>query len=239
MKVKMVAIGKLNPAAYNPRIELKAGDPEFEKLKQSIEKFGFVQPIVVNTRTGNMVGGHQRLGVAKAIGMKTVPVTEIDVDLNEEKKLNLALNKVSGKWNEEALGALLNDLKLDGEDLELTGFDEIEIEELTMAFADVDLNDDLELFKSGDNEPSNDEEDSDYEPEDLGADDRGYVIKYELIFDDEVQQETFHGFLKMLKDLYDNDAFPTHASRIHAFLKKEGLQSVKGLLDKKNAQEGK
>jgi ParB-like chromosome segregation protein Spo0J len=230
MNVKEIAIGKVNPANYNPRIQLQPGDEEFEKLKAVILEYGFVQPLVVNTRTGNLVGGHQRLGVAKHLKMKKVPVTEVDLSEAEEKKLNLALNKVSGTWDEGALGALLNDLKGSGEDLGLTGFDDIEIEELTMAFAD-DLpfmDDDVYHDEPGEFEESEEEDELDpYEEEE-----RGYVIQYNIVFDDEVQQETFQSFLKMLKDEYNNDAFPSHASRIHAFLKKEAIPRLNTLKKK-------
>ncbi|QFG05745.1 ParB-like nuclease domain protein [Bacillus phage 035JT001] len=236
MEIKMLDIEELNPAAYNPRIEMKDGDPEFEKLKANIEKYGFVQPIVVNEATGNMVGGHQRRKAALSLGMTEVPVTHVNLSEEEEKKLNLALNKISGTWDEQALGELLAELQADGEDLSDTGFDEIEIEELTMAFADVDMDEHfMEEDVSFDTE---DEEEEESEDEEFGADERGYVIKYELIFDDEVQKETFYEFMKRLKEIYDPEAFPTHASRIHAYLVKEGLTGIKRLLDDKNAQRG-
>lgn len=230
MDIKMIPVGKLNPAEYNPREELQEGDPEFEALKENILKFGFVQPIVVNVRTGNMVGGHQRLNVAKALNMKKVPVTEIDVSLTDEKKLNVALNKVGGRWDEDKLGHLLAELKTTGDDLTLTGFDELEIEELTLAFSNIDLNADFEEFAGGgDYDPDEDEEDdseptdeAESLPEDIQEEQpKGIVIKYEVIFDDQVQQEVFHNFLRRLKEQYDNEAFPTHASRIHAYLMRE------------------
>jgi hypothetical protein len=230
MNIKQVPIGKLNPAAYNPREKLQEGDHEFEALKENILAFGFVQPIVVNVQTGNMVGGHQRLEVAKALNMKKVPVTEVDIDLKEEKKLNLALNKVSGRWDEEKLGSLLADLKASGDDLTMTGFDELEIEELTLAFADSDLNAEFGDFggeePEGDYYPSDEEEDENEAPESVPEDleedkPAGVVIKYEIIFDDEQQQALWHEFLRKLKGEIDNEAFPTHASRLHAFLKRE------------------
>ena len=58
----------LKPANYNPRKKLKPGDKEFEKLKKSIEEFGYVEPIILNKRTSTVVGGHQRLEVMKHLG---------------------------------------------------------------------------------------------------------------------------------------------------------------------------
>lgn len=60
MNIRIVPIDQINAAAYNPRADLQPGDPEYEKLRRSIESFGYVEPIVWNERTGNMVGGHQR-----------------------------------------------------------------------------------------------------------------------------------------------------------------------------------
>lgn len=56
-------IEQLNAAVYNPRICLQPGDPEYEKLRRSLDEFGYVDPIVWNEQTGNMVGGHQRYKV--------------------------------------------------------------------------------------------------------------------------------------------------------------------------------
>lgn len=70
MNLQKIAIDKLKLAKYNPRKDLKPGDPEYEKLKRSILEFGYVEPIVWNSRTGNVVGGHQRLKILKEQGLK-------------------------------------------------------------------------------------------------------------------------------------------------------------------------
>ena len=59
MEIRKLPLEKLNPAKYNPRKDLKPSDPEYEKLKKSMETFGYVEPIVWNKRTGQIVGGHQ------------------------------------------------------------------------------------------------------------------------------------------------------------------------------------
>ena len=70
MRIETLKLKDLNPASYNPRKELKPGDPEFEKLKRSITEFGYVELIVVNERTGNtVISGHQRLSVMKTLGI--------------------------------------------------------------------------------------------------------------------------------------------------------------------------
>lgn len=96
--IELVPISELRPAAYNPRRALKPGDPEFEKLRRSIEQFGLVDPPVWNRRTGNLVGGHQRLAVLKHLhpDITELAVSVVDLDLAQEKALNVALNKIEG-----------------------------------------------------------------------------------------------------------------------------------------------
>lgn len=130
MKVIKISIDKINPAAYNPRIDLQPGDPEYEKLKKSIEEFGYVDPLVWNKRTGNLVGGHQRFKILKASGKTEIEVSVVDLDADREKALNLALNKISGGWDESKLTMLLQELDESDLGIELTGFDESEFEDL-------------------------------------------------------------------------------------------------------------
>jgi DNA modification methylase len=124
MQLRRVPISKLNPAPYNPRVDLKPGDPEYQRLARSMDEFGSVQPLVWNKRTGHVVGGHQRLKVLQAGGEKVVDVVVVDLPLEKEKLLNLALNKVSGAWDQDRLAALLDELvKCPKVDIELSGFD--------------------------------------------------------------------------------------------------------------------
>ena len=130
MEIRKIPIEKINPAAYNPRKDLQPGDPEYEKLKRSMQEFGYVEPIVWNKRTGNIVGGHQRYKVLLDIGISEVDCVVVDMDETKEKALNLALNKIQGDWDYEKLKDLLQELDTGEFDLELTGFDMDEIEEL-------------------------------------------------------------------------------------------------------------
>ena len=83
MNIKVMKLSELNPAKYNPRKALKPGDKEFEKLKNSIENFGYVELIVVNTRTGNtVISGHQRLSVLKHLGREEAECVLVDLDVN-------------------------------------------------------------------------------------------------------------------------------------------------------------
>ena len=110
MNINIVNIDTLVPAEYNPRVELKPGMPEYEKLKNSIQEFGYVEPVIVNDRTGKIVGGHQRISVLKELGYKEIEVVHVDLDDAHEKALNVALNKISGTWDAEKLEDLLRDI---------------------------------------------------------------------------------------------------------------------------------
>lgn len=131
MQIEKIEISRLKAAEYNPRKDLKPTDIEFEKLKRSIEEFGYVEPVIVNKQTGyTIVGGHQRYKVLKHLGHTEVDCVVVDLDEQKEKALNIALNKISGSWDEGLLSALLKDLEQGGMDIEITGFDIAEIKEL-------------------------------------------------------------------------------------------------------------
>ena len=122
-------IGTLNPAVYNPRKALKPGDAEYESLKTSIETFGYVDPIIVNS-DGTVIGGHQRLAVLVDLGYTEVDVAVVNLNKNDEKALNIALNKISGEWDNEKLAAIFTELKMDEYDVTLTGFGNKEISDI-------------------------------------------------------------------------------------------------------------
>ena len=130
MNIEKISVGELKAASYNPRKDLKPGDAEYEKLKRSIEEFGYVEPVIWNKRTGTVVGGHQRLKVMKDLGYEEVDCVVVDLDEQKEKALNIALNKISGEWDEGLLASLLKDLDNNGYDITFTGFDLAEAQEL-------------------------------------------------------------------------------------------------------------
>ena len=131
MEFKKLQISDLKPASYNPRKELKPGDKEYEKIKNSITEFGYVDPIIVNEQTGmTVVGGHQRLNVLKDLGYTEIDCVVISIDKTKEKALNIALNKITGEWNQELLADLIKDLQASDFNVEFTGFEPPEIEQL-------------------------------------------------------------------------------------------------------------
>ena len=120
----------LIPADYNPRKDLKPGDAEYEKLKRSIEQFGYVEPVIWNKTTDFVVGGHQRLKVLLDMGITEVECVVVEMDAEKEKALNIALNKISGEWDKDKLALLIADLQGADFDVSLTGFEPAEIDSL-------------------------------------------------------------------------------------------------------------
>ena len=134
MEIVKMKLSELNPAEYNPRKALRPGDPAYEKLKASILSFGNVEPIVWNRTTGNVIGGHQRLRVLLDLGVEESEVSVVDLSEVDEKRLNIALNKITGEWDDEKLASLLAEITAGGADVFPTGFDD---QELASMFADL------------------------------------------------------------------------------------------------------
>ena len=141
MEFKKIKITDLVPAAYNPRKALKPGDKEYEKIKGSITEFGYVDPVIVN-KDMTVIGGHQRISVLKDLGFTEIDCVVIDIDKTKEKALNIALNKITGEWNKELLADLIMDLQESDFDVNLTGFDPPEIEQLMSSVHDKDIEED-------------------------------------------------------------------------------------------------
>ena len=130
MVIESIKAEQLMPAKYNPRKDLKPGDAEYEKLKKSLEEFGYVEPVIWNKTTGNVVGGHQRLKVLLSMGMTEIDCVVVELSEEKEKALNVALNKISGDWDKNKLALLIADLQGADFDVSLTGFDPAEIDDL-------------------------------------------------------------------------------------------------------------
>ena len=130
MQIEKLKTELLIPADYNPRKDLKPGEPEYEKLKRSIEQFGYVEPVIWNKTTGRVVGGHQRLKVLLNMGITEVKCVVIEMDEEKEKALNIALNKISGDWDKDKLALLIADLQGADFDVSLTGFVPAELDAL-------------------------------------------------------------------------------------------------------------
>jgi len=141
MEFKKLKIADLVPASYNPRKALKPGDKEYEKIKNSILEFGYVDPVIVNG-DGTIIGGHQRVTVLSDLGYEEMDCIVVDIDKTKEKALNIALNKITGEWNKELLADLIKDLQASDFDVSFTGFDPPEIEQLFNSVHDKDIQED-------------------------------------------------------------------------------------------------
>lgn len=103
IKVKYRPVSDLIEAEYNPR---QITDKQFGQLKDSLKRFGFVDPVLVNIhpeRQNIIIGGHMRCKAAQALGMAEVPTVELNLTPEQEKELNIRLNKSGGKFDFEAL----------------------------------------------------------------------------------------------------------------------------------------
>lgn len=129
MNIQKINILKLKPSEYNPRKDLKPEDEEYKKIKNSILEFGYVSPIIINSDM-TVIGGHQRLKVLKELGYEQIQCIIVNLDKNKEKALNLALNKISGEWDDEKLEQILTELKETDIDMNITGFSNDEIDDI-------------------------------------------------------------------------------------------------------------
>lgn len=148
LKLKTVPLQEIKLADYNPRIDLQSGDPEYEKLKNSILQFGYIDPIIWNERSGNIVGGHQRFKVLVDLGYEEFEVVPVDYSPEVERACNLALNKISGDFVEEKVADLLHYLQENDFELTYTGFDPEEVFDLLSTYYDEQpvTDEDLEDF---------------------------------------------------------------------------------------------
>ena len=129
IQVEQIPIDELRPDPANPR---HISESELEKLTQSIWKFGLIDPVIVRRESKTVVAGHQRLVAARKLGYKVVPVILLDISQEQSHLLNLALNRISGTFDQELLARLLADLNnVPDIDLSLTGFGEDEVKQAT------------------------------------------------------------------------------------------------------------
>ncbi len=123
-------IDELVPADYNPRKDLQEADKEYQDIKRGIQTYGLVIPLIMNKRTGNLVNGHQRLKVLKALGWTEVDVSVVDMDEKKEKALNLALSRIDGDFDNKALTNIMSEIRTAGIDPITLGFTKSEIEKM-------------------------------------------------------------------------------------------------------------
>jgi ParB-like chromosome segregation protein Spo0J len=126
-KLQKMKLSELNPAPYNPR---KISSDALGRLTKSLSELGNLQPITWNAKTGNIVGGHQRLKCYQALQKEEVDVWAVWLDEKQEKAANLALNKLSGEFELPQLKDLIEEIDTGEIDLDITGFGVDELAEL-------------------------------------------------------------------------------------------------------------
>jgi hypothetical protein len=125
LTIEQVPIDLLRPDPANPRC---IGEEELDSLERSIRQFGFVQPVLVRREDQTVIGGHQRLVAARRLGLATVPLSCLDISVEQARLLNLALSKISGSWDDALLARLLADLQASPDlDLTLSGLEGPEV----------------------------------------------------------------------------------------------------------------
>lgn len=145
MRIEKVALKDLVSPDYNPR---EISDVEMEKLKRSIKDFGYVDPIIVNDVDNNILGGNQRYEAMKQLGIQEAEVSFVHItDPNKAKALNLRLNKLSGEWDNAKLNDVIQELEINHFDLEITGFNSMDIAEIKLE-NDFEFDDDIDQFNN-------------------------------------------------------------------------------------------
>ena len=135
LELRRIPIADVNPAPYNPRVDLKPGDEDYDLLAKGIDEFGLVEPLVFNDFNQRLISGHQRLKILAARGDTEVDVSVVNIpEEGREKALNIALNRIGGDWNRSALKDLLEELDCGAFDLDLTGFTDDALKELMSEF---------------------------------------------------------------------------------------------------------
>lgn len=131
MKIEQINLKDLIIADYNPRINLNPEDKEYQDIKNNINMYGMIQPFIVNIRGGQnkLVSGHQRLNVLKELGYEKVDCVLIDVPIEDEKSINIAMNKITGKWDMTKLNTIIEEVKASNT-FNFTGFSDEEVKKL-------------------------------------------------------------------------------------------------------------
>lgn len=125
MIIEKKQIADLIPAPYNPR---QSTAKQEKHLKESLEKFGLVEPIIFNKQTGYIVGGHFRVRELKKLGIKEIECVIVDLNEADEKELNIRLNANTGSWDWDTLANDWDVVDLEAWGLEIPQFKAVEVD---------------------------------------------------------------------------------------------------------------
>lgn len=212
MEIEKIKITDIVPAGYNPR---QISDEELTKLSNSINEFGLVDPIIINLKNNKIIGGHQRYDVLinqyildnnfyaelNLLRFGDIGWIFTDIDLKieseeHEKALNLALNKISGDWDAVKLKDLLNELNMSDFDIELTGFDDLELS----FYSD---NDDLD-FNPFDYDDEDDEDELPEDYVDVEGERTNEAYTVTIGFESQEEANEFIKFLEAPREMTQN-----------------------------------
>ena len=129
LRMERRRLSDLLPAEYNPRVTLGPEDKEFQDLVTSIRTLGYAEPILIN-EDGTIIGGHQRYNALLYLGWEEADVVVYPCSKVKEKALNVALNKIDGRWDAVKLVSILEEISLEGVDFTVTGFTQDELDDL-------------------------------------------------------------------------------------------------------------
>ena len=211
IEVEKIKITDLIPSDYNPRI---MPENESTKLRNSLETFGLVDPIVINLKNNHIIGGHQRFEVLidqhlednkifdelNLIKLGDIGWVFTDTDLkvesdDHEKALNLVLNKISGEWDTEKLYLVLDELEVNNFDIDLTGFDGFDEEMEFKGLLDkMQFNDPSSQSHKSESQPSDDETDEDED---------AHIGFYEITLLFDTEDEMTEAFDKLVEEGYN------------------------------------
>ena len=129
--IQKIPVSKIIPNPNNPRVTLTPKDLEYRQIKKSLKVYGYVQPLIWNERNGYLVSGHQRFSVMLTEGVQEIEVVVVNLDPQQERNLMVALNKITGRWDNERLAAMLNEFtKIPNFDCESIGFTMPEVNQI-------------------------------------------------------------------------------------------------------------
>ena len=214
IEVEKIKITDLIPSDYNPRI---MPENESTKLKNSLETFGLVDPIIINLKNNHIIGGHQRFEVLIDQHLEDNKIfdelnliklgdigwvftdTELTVESEDhEKALNLSLNKIGGDWDTEKLFVVLEELEVNNFDIDLTGFDGFDEEIEFKGLLDKMQFNDPQKSKPAASEPSNSDEDA---ADEVDVDEHVGFYEITLLFDSE--EEMTEAFDELVEQGYN------------------------------------
>jgi len=201
MRIESLDINSVHPSAYNPRIALDKSSRDYRHIKESIEQYGFVEPIVVNASTLACIGGHQRLTVLKDLGYTTVEAVMVEIDdPQKEKALCIALNRIKGEWDMGKLAELLSDEKIAA--LE-TGFEDGEIDLSQWLGSD---DDDADAGDDGFEPDDGEDGDGDYNDADEGVPETNGVCYFDT-YRWKIPSEKYRALMEEIrsKGLFEKD----------------------------------